>query len=149
MEDVGKYDGSSLKENIGGKLATRTIPALPCNIQRSLILLNHYLPENNKLVWVTIEEMRDRLVHCGVDKSLSIDLLAKALKHANRELSLLTQTKMGRIQFYRPVEFAGEPGTPKDQRASENGPPHRGLFTISPSCNDYFQLHPNKNVVLI
>jgi len=56
---------------------------------------------------------------------------------------------MGKVQFYRPVEFAGQAGTPKDQRASENGPPHRRFFNISPSCDAYFQLHPNKNVVLM
>ncbi len=59
-----------------------------------------------------------------------------------RELSL------GKIKFYRPVEFAGQPGTPKDQLASENGPPHR-QFCISPSCTTYFQLHSNRNVVLM
>jgi len=111
--------------------------------------LNHFLPEENKLVWVTLEEMRNQLVYCGVDKSLSTHILANALRFANRGLSILTQSFMGKVQFYRPVEFAGQPGTPKDQHASENGPPHRRFFTISPSCDAYFQLHPNKNVVLM
>ena len=97
---------------------------------------------------VTIEEMRNWLVHYGVDKSLSVDLLAQALQNANRGFSILTQTCMGKIKFYWPVEFAGQPGTPKDQCASENGPPHY-RFCISPSCTTYFQLHSNKNVVLM
>jgi hypothetical protein len=92
--------------------------------------------------------MRNWLVHYGVDKLLSVDLLAQALQNANRGFSILTQTFMGKIKFYRPVEFAGQPGTPKDQLASENGPPHR-QFCISPSCTTYFQLHSNRNVVLM
>jgi hypothetical protein len=96
-------------------------------------------------VWVMMEEMRDQLVHCGVDKSLSVDILAKAINNANRGSNILTRTSMGRINFYQPAELAGEPGTPKDQRASENGPPHR-RFRIFPSCAGYFLMNLKTNV---
>jgi hypothetical protein len=89
-----------------------TTPGLLPNISRSLILLNLFLPEDNKLVWVTKEEMRNQLVHCGVDKSLSVDILAKAINNANRGSKIFTRTSMGRIIFYWPAELAGEPGTP-------------------------------------
>ncbi len=78
-----------------------------------------------------MEEMHDRLVHCGVDKSLNVDILAKAINNANRGSNILLLTSMGRINFYRPAKSAGEPGTPKDQRASENGPPHRRFCIFS------------------
>jgi len=157
MEEVGKDDGSSLKEEVGGPIfgcdkqggrERNFTPALPGNITRSLIILNHFLPEENKLVWVTIEEMSDQLVHCGVNKLLCVDLLAKSIRHAHQGGGILARTFMGRIQFYRPVEFAGQPGTPKDQCSSENGPPHRRL-SISPECAAYFQLHLNTKVVVM
>jgi hypothetical protein len=157
MEEVGKDDGSSLKEEVGGPVfgcdkqggrESNFTPSLLGNITRPLIFLNHFLPEENKLVWVTIEEMRDRLVHCGVNKLLCVDLLAKSIRHAHQGGGILARTFMGRIQFYRPVEFAGQPGTPKDQCSSENGPPHRRL-SISPECAAYFQLHLNTKVVVM
>ena len=149
MAEAGEDDGADSRGDTAGNMGGRTGTAVPRNISRFLLLLNHFLPEENKLVWVTMEEMRNRLVYCGVDKSLSTHILANALRFANRGLSILTQSFMGKVQFYRPVEFAGQPGTPKDQRASKNAPPHRRLFTISPSCEAYFQLHPNQNVVLM
>jgi hypothetical protein len=94
---------------------------------------------------VTKEEISDQLVHCGVDKLLSVDILTKAINNANRGSKILTRTSMGRIIFYPPAKLAGEPGTPKDQCASENGPPHRG-FRILPSCAGYFLVNP-KTVV--
>ena len=97
----------------------RTTPAVLRNISRSLILLSQILLEENKLMWVTIEEMGNWLVNSGVDKWLSVDLLANVLWNANIGFSILTQTFMGKIQFYQLVEFAGQPGTPKDQRKSK------------------------------
>jgi hypothetical protein len=92
-----------------------------------------------------MEEMRDRLVCCGVNKLLSVDILAKAIINANRGSNILTRTSMGRINFYWPAELAGELGTPKDQRASENGPPYR-RFRLFPSCAGYFLMNLKTNV---
>ncbi len=143
---MGKDDkdiGSDVREEASSKSVTT--PGLLPNISQSLILLNLFLPENNKLVWVTTEEMRDRLIHCGVHKLLSVDILAKAINNANRGSNFLTRTSMGRINFYRPAELAGKPGTLKDQHASENGPPHR-RFCIFPSCTGYFPMNLKTNV---
>ncbi len=102
MEEVGEADGADLRGEVAGDVGGGTTPAVPSNINRSLILLNHFLPEENKSMRVTIEEMRNWLVHYGVDKLLSVDLLAQALQNANRGFSILTQTFMGKIKFYRP-----------------------------------------------
>ena len=70
MEEVGEDDGADSRGDVAGNLGGKTGPAVPRNISRFLLLLNHFLPEENKLVWVTMEEMRNRLVYCGVDNSL-------------------------------------------------------------------------------
>jgi hypothetical protein len=54
-------------------VAVQITLTLPSNITRSLLLLNQFLPEENKLVWVTMDEM------CGVDRSLSVHLLSNAV----------------------------------------------------------------------
>ncbi len=71
--------GMSAQE-VSGDSPMWTTPALPSSIIRSLLLLNHFFPDENKLVRVMIEEMLDQLVHCGVDKSLSVKLLTKIIK---------------------------------------------------------------------
>ena len=57
MEEVGEADGADSRGEVAGDVGGGTTPTVPSNINRSLILLNHFLPEENKSVWVTIEEM--------------------------------------------------------------------------------------------
>ena len=81
-------------------VAAQITLTLPSNITRTLLLLNQFLSEENKLIWVTMDEMHDRLVHCGVDWSLSVHLLSNAVRCANRRSTILTSTFMHKIKFF-------------------------------------------------
>ena len=64
-------------------------------VLKSLLMLNNGLPENNNKYWITIEEMRERLIHCGVDRALTTDILRQALKKVNRGEAIMTKRPEG------------------------------------------------------
>lgn len=103
-------------------------------ILKNILLLNNNIPEANAKYWVTVDEMRERLVGCGVDKVLTVDIIADALKWANRGGCLLTNRKDGRTNYYRPACYSHEAGAPSDQRINLAGSKR---VPISPDRNFY------------
>ena len=64
--------GAVLRRALPSRPPTSTIaPKLSTGIQKKLLCFNSDLPHENMEVWVTMEEMRDRLIHIGVDCVLS------------------------------------------------------------------------------
>ena len=59
------------------------LPKLNAQTYKQILSLESFYPDNNKDIWVTITEMRDRLVHSGVHNSLSLELLEYALTRCN------------------------------------------------------------------
>ena len=57
---------------------------LDIQVLKNILQLNSALPDDYKKCWITVDEMRERLVHCGVDKALTTDILMTALTRANR-----------------------------------------------------------------
>eukprot|EP00986_Skeletonema_menzelii_P000440 scaffold128_cov140-Skeletonema_menzelii.AAC.16 len=53
-------------------------------VKKSILTLNHYLPAEKGELWVTSIEMHQRLIHCGVHRSLSLEMVESALRTANR-----------------------------------------------------------------
>jgi hypothetical protein len=89
---------------------------IEANVLKSILELNLLIPDDNNSYWVTAAEMRDRLVHCGVDKSLTLEMLRQAIKQVNRDGCYLIRRREGNEAYFRPAKLAFSPGTPKDQR---------------------------------
>lgn len=45
--------------------------------------LNNELPADLAAMWITVEEMHERLLHGGVDRRLTVDDVHDALQHCN------------------------------------------------------------------
>ena len=82
------------------------------DVMKNILILNNQTPRENNIYWITIEEMRDRLVHCGVDKALTTNMIGEALKKVNRGESFLTRRHEGKTPHYRPAIYSNEAGLP-------------------------------------
>ena len=71
------------------------------DVMKNILILNNQTPRENNMYWITIEEMRDRLIHCGVDKALTTNMIGEALKKVNRGESFLTRHHEGKTPYYR------------------------------------------------
>ena len=105
------------------------------DVMKNILILNNQTPRENNMYWITIEEMRDRLVHCGVDKALTTNMIGEALKKVNRGESFLTRRHEGKTPYYRPAIYSNESGTPNDQRIVLKGSKR---LPITPQ-RDYFK----------
>jgi len=98
--------------------------------------LNGELPLENQQLWITVEEMHDRLIEGGVDRALTIDHLRVALIRGNRSNIFLNRRMDNEIIYYRPSSLMHEDGAPIDQRKRHTGISTRGLPVLPPK--DYF-----------
>ena len=94
---------------------------LDLSYQKFVLSLICQLPDENAIIWVDVNEMRDRLICGGVDRALSKKLLQIALHRANRGGNFLSINEFQKIQYYRPKSIQDAVGTPKDQRGSQSG----------------------------
>ena len=94
---------------------------LDIQVLKNILQLNSALPDDYKKCWITVDEMRERLVHCGVDKALTTDILMTALTRANRSGVILEKRPEGKTKYFRPATYAHLPGTPLDQRKKWKG----------------------------
>ena len=58
-------------------------------IKKGILLLNNDLPEEFSSYWVTAEDLWRRLLHVGVRKSLTLELVYDALRRNNNNQSFL------------------------------------------------------------
>ena len=94
---------------------------LDIQVLKNILQLNSALPDDYTKCWITVDEMRERLVHCGVDKALSTEILMTALTRANRSGVILQKRPEGKTKYFRPAIYAHLPGTPLDQRKKWKG----------------------------
>jgi len=92
------------------------LPKLKASTYKQILSLESHYPDKNKDIWVTINEMRDRLVHSGVHNSLSLELLEYALTRCNSGSVFVTKRTDGRTSFYRDSSLTHDVGAPLDQR---------------------------------
>ena len=104
---------------------------------KSLILLNNYLPEDYGSIWVTDEEIRDRLLHCGVHNSLTVDMVQSALRSSNRGNVFLKKREFNGTSYYVPTKFADDSIVPTDQRFTNASRDRARRIHINPD-KDYF-----------
>jgi hypothetical protein len=116
---------------------SRTVSPIKGTQNKSLLLLNNYLPKEYVSFWVTLEEMHDRLVHCWVHNSLSVDTIQAALRLSNRGNTYLSKQKFNGTIYYVPTKFAEESIVPTDQRFTTAQRPRAKRININPD-KDFF-----------
>lgn len=91
-------------------------PKIQKDVCKKLLCLSSFLPTENRKIWVTIDELRERLIVGGVDSSLTTAVMLYSLKAVNKS-NLMSKRPDGDTVFYRPSVFEYESGTPLDQRS--------------------------------
>ena len=61
------------------------IKSLETIVKKKILLLNNDLPDDLGEYWLTVDELRERLIYSGVLSSLDVSLVISALQHFNRE----------------------------------------------------------------
>ena len=79
-----------------------------------LLQLNTLLPDSNGVIWATADEIVIRLIHCGVNPSLSLGDLERALKFRNKGQLFFAQRRLTGVFYYRPTKF--DKHSPEEQR---------------------------------
>ena len=83
--------------------------SLTCNnplnsdVRKRILIINNCLPVEKASLWVTADEIRDRLVYCGVDHALTADIVSHALKNANRHDIFFKSHRFNNVMYYIPV----------------------------------------------
>uniref|UniRef100_A0A7S2M0G8 Mutator-like transposase domain-containing protein n=1 Tax=Skeletonema marinoi TaxID=267567 RepID=A0A7S2M0G8_9STRA len=102
----------------------------------AIVLLNSYLPDDYAKYWVTVEEMTERLISCGVNSSLQKIDVDGATQHHNKH-GLLEKRLYRHKTYFRPSKY--QQGSPNDQRIDGKFPmPKTRLFQ-----QRKFQLDPD------
>ena len=118
----------------------------------AVLPLNNALPDDLQYLWVTVQEMYERLVYAGVPQSLTLSHVQNALRYKNRNDKHVVMRKFGGVSYYRSVNANVEEGDnitcPSDQRfrgATSTGSQHRifiyperNYFRGSGAPNSYF-----------
>jgi len=119
-------------------------PTLGIKALKLILVLQSDLPEECGKLWVTVDEMRQRLVEAGVYNILTNELVDTATKEANWD-GLLSRRTQGKDHtggaYYPPSVYALIPGAPLVQRNRFSGRKSRGLSILPPK--DYFHLSPD------
>jgi len=64
--------------------------AVTCNnplnsdVRKQILIINNCLPVEKAALWLTADKICDRLVYCGIDHALTVDIVSHALKNVNR-----------------------------------------------------------------
>ena len=91
-------------------------PKLKLSHQKFVLSLGCQLPDENAIIWVNVNEMRDRLICGGVDRALSTELLEISLTRVNQGGCLLSKNVYQEIAYSRPKSLLYAVGTPTAQQ---------------------------------
>ena len=79
-----------------------TNPAAPeMIINKGILILNNDLPLDVSSYWLTAEDLWNRLIHSGVRKSLSLEMVHDSLRRYNSNEAHLKTRLYNSTQFYR------------------------------------------------
>ena len=70
-------------------------------ICKAILPLNNTLPEDLACIWVTPEELHERLVRGGVSKTLKLSLVVDAIRRNNPDCCLLAKSHHNSVNYYR------------------------------------------------
>ena len=111
--------------------------AINGQVKKSILFLNHHLPDEKGALWVTAKEMRDRLVHSGVHHALTLEMVESALKSANRGQKILRMRMFHKIRYFIPTTYPDSEDIPSRQRFKKRGGREQRIH-INP-VRHYFQ----------
>ena len=77
------------------------IKSLETIVKKKILLLNNDLPDDLGEYWLTVDELRERLIYSGVSSSLDVSLVISALQHFNRGELLMKRWDYQGIAYYR------------------------------------------------
>jgi len=83
----------------------------------AIILLSAAFPAKHGKYWLTVAEIREWLVRCGVDSSLQMDDVNNATRNHNKN-GLLNKRKEKSTAYFRSSNYEME--SPREQRAKHN-----------------------------
>ena len=114
---------------------------LPRDAARGILILNDSIPPAQKELWVTPQDIRNRLVLGGVDRALTTEHVDNALCRFNKGDVFLTRRQQSHdgesASYFRSSLFAD--GCPDDQRLRTSGRPSRELsHSILPPGGNIF-----------
>jgi hypothetical protein len=98
----------------------KVVSPMKGNVGKSLLLLNNTLPKDKGSIWVTVQEMRDRLVYWGVNTSLTVDMVAYVLRTSNRGNCIIQKRDFNKVAYYVPTVYEEFSVLPTDQRFTAN-----------------------------
>ena len=116
--------------------------SLPKNASLSILILNNILPNDQRKFYVTADEIRERLVHCGVGKKLTQEHVLHAKTYSDRDGIFLRRRKDRKISYFRSPQF--EDKCPDEQRWRDSGLPDRTVIAKAitpPKLHNYFNQH--------
>ena len=79
-----------------------TNPAAPETIiKKGILILNNDLPLDVSSYWLTAEDLRNQLIHSGVRKSLSLEMVHDSLRQYNSNEAHLKTRLYNHTRFYK------------------------------------------------
>ena len=121
-------------------------PTLCKDALSHILSLHSKLPDELLAIWVTSNEICDRLVEGGVSHDLKCEHVSCALKIMNRGQRLMQTRVEGNIKYFRPNTFELDGSVPSDQRTRMTGLKTRGL-PLLPERN-YFLLRQDSSSIV-
>ena len=83
---------------------------------RDIISINSTLPKDQAKYWLTADEIHDRLVYCGVRRSLQVSHVDAALRRMGMRAGLVDRHPYNGIAYFRPSLYSDIEDVPNDQR---------------------------------
>jgi hypothetical protein len=119
-----------------------TPPPLDVLIKQHILLLNNELPPTVASIWVTSDELHQRLIHSGVRKSLTLEMVQGSLRRNNSNMMHLNVHHQDGMKFYRSAAVTnndlplGQRKNLKSQKWNRvNYCPRENYFMTSSSSN--------------
>jgi hypothetical protein len=85
---------------------------LGVDVCKALISLYTIFPTEMKACWTNVTDMHQWFILCGVDESLTPNILVNVIRRANTQGKYLTRRMISKISTYRAVELEHESGAP-------------------------------------
>ena len=70
-------------------------------IRKAILPLNNTLPDDLACIWVTPEELHERLLRAGVSKTLPLSLVVDAIRRNNTDCCFLAKCPHNDVNYYR------------------------------------------------
>ena len=91
-------------------------------------------------IWVTADEILEKLVHCGVDRALTADMISQCIRTVNRNEAFLKLNPYNGSKYYLPKKYYIEHETvlPDKQRFKDKAGRGSRLNICSTDISNYF-----------